>query len=107
MFQGLPKLLWAIIDTPEFQRLRGLKQTGVSCLVFPGARHSRFEHSIGVANLGMSWARDLRGMQPELAITDRVDLISQQFIWSCLMCLIVCLLSFLGYTLCWCCRIMS
>ena len=40
--------VWRVIQTPPFQRLRGIRQLGFSEFVFPGATHTRFAHSIGV-----------------------------------------------------------
>jgi HD superfamily phosphohydrolase len=40
-----------LADTPQIQRLRRIKQLGFTSLVYPGANHSRFEHSIGTMYL--------------------------------------------------------
>ncbi len=40
-----------IIDSKEFQRLRRIRQMSITNLVYPGANHTRFEHSLGTAHL--------------------------------------------------------
>ncbi|KAI8471968.1 MAG: hypothetical protein J3K34DRAFT_220944 [Monoraphidium minutum] len=66
----LPGECVAVIDTPEFQRLRELKQLGLTYYVYPGASHARFEHSLGVAYLAGSWAQHLlRNYRPEAVLT--------------------------------------
>lgn len=41
----------AVLDTPEMQRLRGVKQLGTANVAYPGAVHTRFEHSIGTLHM--------------------------------------------------------
>jgi HD superfamily phosphohydrolase len=49
-----------LVDTPEFQRLRGIKQLGTACLVYPSATHTRFEHCLGTSWMARRMIEALR-----------------------------------------------
>jgi uncharacterized protein len=61
-----------IIDTPEFQRLRRVRQLGLAFLVYPGANHTRFDHALGVYHLTRRALR-LLDERDELAALDAAD----------------------------------
>jgi len=57
-----------IVNTPVFQRLRGIKQLALANLVYPGALHTRFEHSLAVCHVASSMAKELHLSQEETGI---------------------------------------
>jgi HD superfamily phosphohydrolase len=61
-----------IVDTPIFQRLRNIHQTGILYLVFPTANHTRFEHSLGTYHLATKMIEKIANDQPELNITQEI-----------------------------------
>ncbi|SMC60372.1 HD domain-containing protein [Moheibacter sediminis] len=60
-FISIPnELIFDIIQHPYFQRLRRICQTGLTELVYPGARHSRFHHALGALHLMQRAVETLR-----------------------------------------------
>ena len=49
-----------VMDTAQFQRLRGVRQTGTAYLAYPGCLHTRFEHSLGTASVARRIIASLR-----------------------------------------------
>jgi len=55
----LNKIEVEVMDNPQFQRLRRIKQLGLISLIYPGANHTRFEHSIGTMHIASKLADKL------------------------------------------------
>jgi len=73
-FEGeAEKLIRALLDTREVQRLRRVRQLGLAALVFPGAEHSRFSHALGTAHVMQRWLSRLRAVQCEVPVEERLD----------------------------------
>jgi uncharacterized protein len=62
-----------LIDTPEVQRLRRVRQLGVTALAFPGAEHTRFAHAIGSAHVMKLLLARLRAIHGALPFWHRVS----------------------------------
>ena len=60
-------LIFDIIEQPLFQRLRRIKQTGLTHLVYPGAQHTRFHHALGAMHLMGMAIDELRIRQTDIS----------------------------------------
>jgi HD superfamily phosphohydrolase len=70
---------WDIINQPAFQRLRRIRQLGLTDYVYPGAMHTRFEHSLGVMHIATRMydsivARSAEVLKAELGYNDHAPL---------------------------------
>ena len=61
-------LIYDLINHPYFQRLRRIKQLGLTNLVYPGALHTRFHHAVGAMHLMQEAVLTLR--QKDIVITE-------------------------------------
>src|ERR1700745_1905153 len=66
-FVSLPyEIIYDLIDHPYFQRLRRIKQLGLTNLVYPGALHTRFHHAIGAMHLMSEAVQVLKAKDVEI-----------------------------------------
>lgn len=61
-----------IIDSPLFQRLRDINQVGLAMLTYPAARHSRFEHSLGVTSAAKKMCEKVVANSPNFSMSQTV-----------------------------------
>jgi HD superfamily phosphohydrolase len=67
-FISIPNdLIYDLVGHPWFQRLRNIRQLGLSSLVYPGAVHSRFQHSLGAMYLTGQAVHTLRSKGTEIS----------------------------------------
>ena len=62
-----------LIDTQVFQRLRRIRQLAMTSLVYPGAQHTRFDHSIGVMHIAGRICQRLQELNPARISDEDVD----------------------------------
>jgi HD superfamily phosphohydrolase len=66
------RIVELLVDTPELQRLRRVRQLGVTSLAFPGAEHSRFAHAVGAAFVMKLLLARLRAIHDALPEPQRI-----------------------------------
>lgn len=67
------RVVETLLATREVQRLRRVRQLGLTSLVFPGAEHSRFAHALGAAYVMVRLHQRIRSVQHELPLEMRLD----------------------------------
>ncbi len=76
-FISLPNdLIYDLVGHPWFQRLRNIRQLGLSSLVYPGAVHSRFQHSLGAMYLTGQAVHTLRSKGIEISEAEEVAVLT-------------------------------
>ncbi len=71
----LQDLFLELLDAPELQKLHGIRQLGLAYLVFPGANHTRLEHSLGVYQLATRMAQTLKLEREEFILVAAAGLL--------------------------------
>ena len=64
-------IVYDLIEHPYFQRLRNIKQTGFTSIVYPGANHTRFHHALGCLHLMQKAIETLK--QKKIEITEEEE----------------------------------
>ncbi len=72
-----------IIDTPAFGRLSSVSQLGLVSLVYPGATHTRFEHSLGAYRMALLYLQRLAGDEQFAELVDRP--LAERFVLAALL----------------------
>lgn len=67
------RVVMSLLATREVQRLRRVRQLGLTSLVFPGAEHSRFAHAVGAAHVMVRLQHELGGRMADLPPDQRLD----------------------------------
>lgn len=65
-------IIFDCIELPEFQRLRRVKQLGLTSLVYPGAQHTRFQHAIGAMHLMQIALKNLRAKEIDISEKEEI-----------------------------------
>src|SRR3954469_13400548 len=66
------EIIVKLLETAEVQRLRRIKQLGVTSLAFPGAEHTRFAHALGTAHVMKRLLQRLREVDGDLPAWQRL-----------------------------------